>query len=275
MSQILEQFLDLLVNEETEKAEELLHDYVVKKARSIYEELVNEEDFEVDMMDPDGQGGLGGDDSQNFVNDIEADGDDIESEELADGEVDGVEPGTPEEMIEVISDKMEDMEGLLSSLADSLGIETGAEEEMGDEMGDETGMEPELGGPAEEEMGEMPFESLEEATKLTDEVTVSMNKEGEASGQGKNFPAGNTVSPVAKDKKVDSPANAVDFTKGGDEKGGKGDSARDDTPSSNIDADHKEEKHDPLDGQDVEGQEVGKGKSKGKGNTKSILGSKK
>lgn len=275
MSQILEQFLDLLVNEETEKAEELLHDYVVKKARSIYEELVNEEDFEADMMDPDGEAGLGGDVGNDFIDDIEADSGDIEDEEFSDGEIEGGEPSTPEDMIATIADKMEDMEGLLSSLADSLGVDVGTgEEEM--EMDMDVGAEADIDNlPTDDEVGEMPFESLDEATKLQDEQSVDMNQEGVASGEGKNFPAGNTVSPVAKDKKVDSPASAVDFTKGGDEKGGKGDSARDETPSSNIDADHKQEKKDPLDGQDVEGKEVGKGGSKGKGNTKSILGSKK
>jgi hypothetical protein len=273
MSQILEQFLDLLVNEETEKAEELLHNYVVKKARTIYEELVNEEDFALDM-DSAGGDSLGGDEGEGFVSDVEADSDDIEAEELADGEIEGADPNSPEEMIAVISDKMEDMEGLLSSLSDAL---TGDDEGMeGDDYEGEMDMEVggELDLPGDDEV-EMPFESLDEATKLTDEQTVDMSKEGVASGEGKNFPAGNTVSPVAKDKKVDSPADAVDFTKGGDEKGGKGDSAKDETPSSNIDADHKEEKKDPLDGQDTEGQEVGKGKSKGKGNTKSILGNKK
>lgn len=272
MSQILEQFLDLLVNEETEKAEELLHDYVVKKARTIYEELVNEEDFAMDIG-PEDDDGLGGDDGENFVSDVEADSDDIEAEELADGEVEGADPNSPEEMIAVISDKMEDMEGLLSSLSDALLGDEGMEgDDIEGEMDMDIGAEIDLS--ADDEV-EMPFESLDEATKLTDEVSVDMSQEGTASGQGKKFPAGNTVSPVAKDKKVDSPANAVDFTKGGDEKGGKGDSAKDETPSSNINADHKEEKHDPLDGQDTEGQEVGKGKSKGKGNTKSVLGSKK
>jgi hypothetical protein len=38
-----EQLLDLIVNEEKEKAEELFHEIFVEKSRSIYETLIAEE----------------------------------------------------------------------------------------------------------------------------------------------------------------------------------------------------------------------------------------
>ena len=45
----LEQILELLLAEENEKAEELLHEYVVDKARSQYEKVLDEaEEVEVD-----------------------------------------------------------------------------------------------------------------------------------------------------------------------------------------------------------------------------------
>ena len=41
MSSKMEQVLEYLVNGESDKAEALLHDVIVEKARSIHEELVN------------------------------------------------------------------------------------------------------------------------------------------------------------------------------------------------------------------------------------------
>ena len=44
MSKKLEQVLECLINEESDRASELLHDVIVEKARGIYQELVNEAD---------------------------------------------------------------------------------------------------------------------------------------------------------------------------------------------------------------------------------------
>ena len=44
----MEQLLDLLVNEEMEKAHELFHEIVVEKSRDIYENLIAEEAKEED-----------------------------------------------------------------------------------------------------------------------------------------------------------------------------------------------------------------------------------
>ena len=41
MSSKLEQVLEYLVNNESEKAQEMLHDVIVEKARDIHEELIN------------------------------------------------------------------------------------------------------------------------------------------------------------------------------------------------------------------------------------------
>ena len=48
-----EQLLDYIVNEEKEKAEELFHEIVVEKSRSIYENLIAEESEEDDKEDKD------------------------------------------------------------------------------------------------------------------------------------------------------------------------------------------------------------------------------
>jgi len=50
----LEQILELLLAEENEKAEEMLHEFVVDKARSEYERVLDEsdaEDLEEDEID--------------------------------------------------------------------------------------------------------------------------------------------------------------------------------------------------------------------------------
>ena len=44
----LEQVLELLINEETAKAESLLHDFVVEQARQIHEDSLNESDTVVE-----------------------------------------------------------------------------------------------------------------------------------------------------------------------------------------------------------------------------------
>ena len=51
----LEQMLEHLVNDDTAKAEELFHEYVVTKSREIYEDLIEEEvkDEEVDEASKD------------------------------------------------------------------------------------------------------------------------------------------------------------------------------------------------------------------------------
>jgi len=51
MSNKFEQLLDYLVNEEHEKANELFHEIVVEKSRSIYENLIAEESDEDEEMD--------------------------------------------------------------------------------------------------------------------------------------------------------------------------------------------------------------------------------
>ena len=43
MSNKFEQLLDLLVNEEMDKANELFHEIVVEKSREIYENMIAEE----------------------------------------------------------------------------------------------------------------------------------------------------------------------------------------------------------------------------------------
>lgn len=78
----LEKVLDLLVNEDTGLATELLHQIIVEKARTIYESIVNEEDDEEDDIGDE----VGGDSDEDFTDEISSDKDEIDADELNDGE---------------------------------------------------------------------------------------------------------------------------------------------------------------------------------------------
>lgn len=302
MSKKIEKILDLLVNEEIDQAESLLHDLVVEKARHIYEGLVNEEDFEDDIDDEEEvDESFGGDMKSDFVQEVEANKDDIESDEQADGDVSDFDIGDEEAGEDEfnIGDGEEDMEDVVFDVRDQLEqLRADFEQLLGDEVDDEMiAMEPEMGDiEMEPEMGDMELEpeidemkymeGLEEATKLQDTVTdPGMNKEGKLAGTGKHSKTGatGTKSPYtnAPSKSMQG-EKAVDWTKGavGGEHngpaGGDTTNATDDTPSSNIDVKSKEQKLDltgSQTGQNTEGKFSGTGKNSktGKTQTKSPL----
>lgn len=301
----LEQILDFLVNEEAEKAEELLHDLVVEKARNIYEELVNEEDDEQDEMDEEMDESIGGDMKQDFTGEIETARGNIQAEELQDGEVevdvdgyddeeeveadgefdfnaDGVED-EHEEDHEDVGEKIDDLSAQIEELtAQFQAVMAGDEfEEPAFDAAPEDEFavdgEVEMDFDAEPEVDEM---YMGEATKLQDPVTdPGMSKEGNLAGTGKHSKTGatGTESPYTKapTKSIDG-AKPVDFTKGaaGGEQngpaGGDSETAKDDTPSSNIDVTQKDVKNGEQTG---EGDFVGTGKNSKKGavNSKSPL----
>lgn len=120
MSTKFEQLLDYLVNEETDKANELFHEIVVEKSREIYENLIAEEEEEE-------------------ATEESAEGDDADAvEEESDMEEDAVEESFEQETVEGIfgdeeesgdefpvQDKTDDLEGDIED-----------PEAMGDESGD-------------------------------------------------------------------------------------------------------------------------------------------
>ena len=283
----LEQVFYLLDNGDIEKADELLHEYIVERGRMIYEEVVNDEDESEEDLE-EAIGGEG-DDFEDFTQDIEADKEDIETDELNDGMVDdSEEEGEEEGEEEELEDKVEDLESQLEELRAEFDRLISAELEEPNHEPEDFGLDGEEGEEDGEEGEEMEFEfgdeedgelekmeAIEEATKLQDEVSVDMSKEGKLAGTGKNSKTGatNTEAPFTKSpgKSVDG-SDPVDFTKGGDEKGGKGDSAKDETPSDNI---GENPSNVSAGEQKEEGKFVGTGKNskKGKVNAKSPLSS--
>jgi len=152
-----EQMLESLINEDQETAKELFHQLVVEKSREIYENILAE-DFadleETDDKDEDDEqveenfgfaeaededeGEIGGDETDDFIDDVEA-GDEEDGEEFGDEE--GGED--LEDRVVDLEDALDDLRAEFEALlADEQGEEEhadifGGEEEMSDEFGDE------------------------------------------------------------------------------------------------------------------------------------------
>lgn len=301
----LQQILDYLVNEEHEKAEELLHEYVVERAANIYETIVAEEDSDgVDDLESDIEESIGGDAKEDFVAEIEADKDDIESDELEDGEPELPEVGDEEGGDEgegEVDFELDGGEGDIDGEAEEGDIEGKIDDlsaQMADLMaefqsflGDEEGLAPEAPVSDEELMAGMMYsegeevseedevsEELEEATKLQDVVAdPGMEQEGKLAGTGKGSKNGKTDKDSMFTKAPSKPLNGadpVDVTKGGEESGSKADKGKDHTPTDNINVEPKQEgSNEIIDQQKKEGELAGTGKGSQKGalNTDSPL----
>jgi hypothetical protein len=141
-----EKLIDLIINEDNERAEQLFHEIVVEKSRDIYESLISEDEV-TSMMDEvsDEMGseeiGMEGmmEDDDEFIDDEEMDGDydtDGEEDEFDDEvELDSDEEGEGYEE-EELEDRVVDLEDKLDQLMAEFEQEFGGgegEEEFGDE----------------------------------------------------------------------------------------------------------------------------------------------
>jgi hypothetical protein len=236
----LEQILELLLSEDNEKAEEMLHEYVVAKARSEYERVLEAEDeveeSEEAVEESEETFDEVVDKSNDFENDILADEEEIENDEsgIEEGEdEEGEEAG--EEGEEDLETKVDDLEAELEDLRAEFeklmgGEESDDEMDMGDEegamdMGGEEG-EDEMMDSVEYDLDEEveDGEVVEEATKLQNSVAAPKAPVADAS---------NGTSPVAKHKagwETGAPVKAKD--------GGAGNAgankAKNHTPTNNI-----------------------------------------
>lgn len=169
MQNKFEQLLDYLINEETQKANELFHQIVVEKSRGIYESLISEEEKKEDDEDnsedkaekTDENFGfdsgeqvieIGGDPSDDLMKDVEMDGDDegAEDDMAMDAEFgDDSEMGGDGD----VEDRVQDLEDELESLkAEFEALIAGEGSDMGSEEGEEEGEEGEEEGEDEEDM---------------------------------------------------------------------------------------------------------------------------
>lgn len=170
---LLTQMLEHLVNDESEKAEELFHEYVVGKSREIYEGLIEseieddedesvEENFEEFTSEDDDEDGFGGDAT-----------DDLEGE-IGPDEFGGEEEESEENIMQDLGDIIDELQAKFDAL-------TASEEEQGEfDMDDEGG--DEFGG--EEEPEEEGFE-LATVREYVEKVPAGhgVEKKGGAEGQ--------------------------------------------------------------------------------------------
>lgn len=207
-----EQLIEFVINDEDAKARELFHDIVVEKSRQIYENLMAEEADEEEDIE---EGMMGGDASDELIDDVEAEeqnnmsmegeGEDdmADEEDAADagdseegfsmGDEGGDEPATKDDIMN-LEDKLDQ---LMAEFEDMMGGN-----DMGDGMGNGDDMGPEEGGDAiemddTEEMGMMEAVSLKAAPKpVTSEEGGVYKKSAVAANAGAKGPIGNSVKPV-------------------------------------------------------------------------------
>ena len=195
-----EQLIEYIINEETEKANELFHNIVVEKSREIYNDLVAEEmESEEDMEEA-----MTMDATDDMMGDIEAD------EEGMDSDDDAADMG----------DDMDDMDDMGSDMDDMGGDEEG-------EMGDEDGLEDrvvdledaldELKAEFEKLMSDEGDEMPEEGVmrEYVEKVSAPANAEGHGVGAGSIGGSTNTKSTVA--GKNDMGGTAKNIAQGGAE----------------------------------------------------------
>jgi hypothetical protein len=161
MQNKFEQLLDLLINEENEKANELFHEIVVEKSRDIYENLISEEDKEdkehansdKDLDENQSVIEIGGedhteDDADDFLSDVE-----VDDEEGNDMDMGGDDMGDEEEMSDdEQTDRIMDLEHALDELkAEFEALLSDEENEPEHNDGEE---DPDFGAMDDEEMPE-------------------------------------------------------------------------------------------------------------------------
>jgi hypothetical protein len=168
MSSKLEQVLELLINEEREAAEELLHDFIVENARQIHEDLLNESDEVVDEELEELDEADDYVDDEDSVSELEDDASEIENEEFYDADemedeeaVDDLEMGDDVDSEEGVEARVDDLESALAELeAEFEKIMAGDDE---DDMEDDAEMDMDMDMDAEDDMEESFELELEES----------------------------------------------------------------------------------------------------------------
>lgn len=210
----LEQILELLLSEDTEKAEAALHEYVVGKAREEYMRVLDEsddEEFGDEEIDQTGD----------FEDEIAADQDEIHSDETGDEFADDEFADDGEDFaddqdgdVELdVEDRVDDIEADLEDLrAEFERLMTADLDDAGDEESAE-----ELEDFSDEDFGDE--EELEEATKLSDKAPAIKDGNAHTDSSASKSP----YSDAPKHSKIDSqgkPHHNKDGSDGKDSHGG-------------------------------------------------------
>jgi len=215
-----EQLIEYVINDDTQKAQELFHEIVVEKSRQIYEDIMSEEEIdeaeEVDEGEELEEGDMGGDAADELIDNVEAEEqDDMNMEAAGDDEGDDMGDGDAADMgdddfggddmggsdeaatkddIMNLEDKLDQ---LMAEFEDLMG---GGDADMGDGDGfgpDEGGDAIEMDDTEEMEPGMMESLDLKAAPKPVTSEEGGVNKKSTvAANAGAKGPIGNSVKPV-------------------------------------------------------------------------------
>ncbi len=223
MKSILEKALVHLLNEETEKAQELMHQFVVERAKEIHESLREsdeeeiealEEEFftEADLEDAEAADNLEDDLDDGSVadEDLGAEGDmgdmDMEGAEAAEGDVEGDMGMDMEGEAEVEGEG--DMADKIDAIEDEIAALQQEFDKIMSEFGDdEAEMDSEEDMGAEEDMAVAEVEDEEEFDDITESMVddlkaVSTPNEDGKGANGEKLGHPEIDSPIAKDAKT-------------------------------------------------------------------------
>ena len=180
-----EQLIELIINENEEKARALFHDIVVEKSREIYENIIADEMDEgmsgqvgdlMDEISAEESGVIEGDDEEEF--DIsDDDGDEVVDFEAGEGEDEDQGEGDLEDRVVDLEDKLDQ---LMAEFEEIMGDdeEEAGEEDFGDEEGEEDFGDEEDMMEAEEDDEEEEEDTLEESITLK-KVSVTHGDNGQ------------------------------------------------------------------------------------------------
>ena len=214
MSDKFNQLIELLIAEDEEKAQELFHEIVVERSRSIYENLIDEEtvdeeeevaeDEAVEESDFDEE--LGGDAADDMIDDIEADeeGLAVEAEE-GDEEL--------EDRVVDLEDALDELKAEFDRLMSDEGDEDEAEMDMdmddAEEADDEMDMDMDMEEPeAEEEMESAEDFVREYKEKAPAPVTAEQGDGKAGPVAGKNDMGGKATMSKGEEKSASAPKAA-------------------------------------------------------------------
>ena len=137
----LEQMLEHLVNDDTAKAEELFHEYVVAKSREIYENLIEEEmedeDVKEDSKDEEVDEASKDDDKEEDKVDEASEKDEDEDEEKVDESSNDEEVDEEFEEVAVEADDEDPMDAMGGDAGDDLESDITGDDEDGDKEPEE------------------------------------------------------------------------------------------------------------------------------------------
>ena len=152
MTSKFEQLIEYVINDEEAKAKELFHDIVVEKSREIYENLMNEEESEEELDESEEEDSeeldenmMGGDASDDLINDVEAEEQGMQEDEESDAEFDDEAEEDGKDMTHDmekdhdegdIEDRVVDLEDKLDELMAEFESLMGGEEHHGDAVAD-------------------------------------------------------------------------------------------------------------------------------------------